>query len=162
MIKFKFPDVTTVDYIKTTDEGLETIVLSLGGTVTTAGYWATSHSYHDCMKLYGDNSPFVQGYLKATFPKDTSLPRSNNNLLTFYTTPSFFEKWDLGWYVTDETHLLGRNRVVYWGLEQIKSNCHLLPPLLHLRETGHHEYPWILIVKSAQFFTDDRFKIIEF
>ena len=162
LVKAKFPDVDRVEYVKTTDEQFEGIVMGLGGKVTTADYWETNHSYHDCMKLFGDNSRLVQGYMKATFPKDSSLPRGSSNLHDTYNTQSFFQKWNIGWYVTDETHVLGTNGVVFWGLDQIKANKEHLPPLLHLHDTSDGTYRWLLLVQSANFFPNQHFKIFDF
>ena len=70
-----------------------------------------------------------------------------------FTTPTFFNRFDLGWYITNETHVLGGNGELFWELEAITVNkCHLLKHL-HLRKTtGWHQ--WLLIATSPAFFTD--------
>lgn len=162
LILNNFPDVTTVKYIKTTDEDFDEIVGRLGGTVLYSDYWSTVHSFPQCMELFADNHPLLQGCRKGTFLKDPSLPRNADHLFDGYTTPSFFNKWDLGWWVTNETHVLCNDGVVYWGLDQIRDHRHLLPPHLTLIETPAGPDPWILFARSAQFFTDVHFKIIDF
>ena len=59
LILKNFPDVNAVAYVKTTDEGFDGIVQSLGGNVSYADYWETLHSFQQCMHLFRDNSPFV-------------------------------------------------------------------------------------------------------
>ena len=162
LILGKFTDVTRVDYMKTTDEDFNAVVFSLGGEVSYSDYWTTPHSFYECMKLFGDGHPLLQGHLKGTFPKDNCEPRNADYLTDTYTTPLFFNRWDMGWFVTNETHVLATDGMVYWGLEQIKEHQELLPHHLHLRRTldGPHEY--VLIAESAQFFVDDNYRICKF
>ena len=159
----KFPDVNTVEYINTADDRFDGIVENLGGTVEYADFWELGHTYHECMLLFGDNSPLVQGFLKATFPKiHNNNPESSNNSVIKYTTTAFFEKWSLGWFVTDETHVLAIDGSVYWGIIQIKEHRHLLPNHLHLVETEMDDKKWVLIASSSEFFQNSNFKVIDF
>ena len=55
------------------------------------------------------------------FLKENS-PTSNDNYTSArFTTPTFFNRFHLGWYVINETHILGQNGEVYWGLDKIKT-----------------------------------------
>ena len=82
--------------MKTTDEDFNAVVFSLGGEISYSDYWTTPHSFYECMKLFGDGHHLLQGHLKGTFPKDGSEPRNADYLTDTYTTPLFFNWWDMG------------------------------------------------------------------
>ena len=65
------------------------------------------------------------------------------------------------WYVTDETHLIGSDGVVRWGLDSITSNTMHLPPgsILRIVE-GPHQFA--LVAGSATFFRDEIYKSVHF
>ena len=157
----KFSDLLSVRYLKTTDGEFDDAVKAAGGVVEYSNHWTNPKSFYDCMKLFGDNHPSVQGCLKATFAKKGHPTQHDNYTASLFTTPTFFNRFDLGWYVTDETHVLMQDGEVYWGYDAIAKVKDLLPPLLRLRETtGPHK--WLLIADSAAFFTDEKFKICIF
>ena len=133
----------------------------LGGHVEYANFWTSPLSFYECMKLFGDNHPSIQGCLKATFAKEGQTSLHNNYTGSSFTTPSFFNWFSMGWYVTDETHVLGTNGEVFLGIEEIRRNKTHLPSLLHLHRTeGQHK--WVLIAESASFFVDEKYKICHF
>ena len=162
LIVEKVPDVRTVNYTKTKDDDFNAVVMRLGGEVVYSDYWITSHSHHECMNLFGGGHPLLQGHLKGTLPKDSSEPQNAVYLNENYTTPAFFNRWDMGWFVTDETHILASSGTVLWGLDQIREHENLLPPYIHLRRTRDGVHPFVLIAESAQFFVDNNFKICNF
>ena len=162
LIVSKFQDVHSVIYIPVTNIGFDDIVEKLGGTVSQSNYSEKGHSFRDCMKLFGDSSPFVQGFMKGTFLKHNNKPSSSNQLMDKYSTMHFFQRWDLGWFLTDETHVLATNGKVLWGSQQIRDNRHLLPQHLVLQETEDGVHKWILLAKTAHLFQDAHFKIIDF
>ena len=117
------------------------------------------------MNLFGDNSPFIQGYLKGTLPKaklHNNNPHPSHHSTDTFTTPAFFNKWDLGWFVTDETHVLATDGEVYWGLQQIRDHHHLLPIHLRLVESNTVGQKWVLLTGSPEFFKNSYFKVIDF
>ena len=91
----RFPDLEKVSYIKTTSEIYDMAVNLLGGRVEYANFWTSPHSFYECMKLFGDNHPSVQGCLKATFAKEGQTSHNNYTGSTF-TTPSFFNRFSMG------------------------------------------------------------------
>ena len=161
LLKQQFTDLDSVNYIKTTNANYDNAVRVLGGRVEYFNYWTSPHSFYDCMKLFGDNHPLIQGCLKSTFSKSRSPSTHDNYTATKFTTPSFFSRFDLGWFVTNETHVLGTNGEVFWGVDEIRKNNKYLPKLLTLRETeGAHK--WVLIAASPSFFTDAVYKTCHF
>ena len=109
LLLHQFQDLKTVGYIKTKEGDFERAVGLLKGRVQYSNYWSVPHSFYNCMKLFGDNHPSIQGCLKVTFAKENSPIRSDTYTGATFTTPTFFNHYDLGWYVTNETHVLCQN-----------------------------------------------------
>ncbi len=63
----RFSDLKKVTYIKTTSEIYDMAVNLLGGCVEYSTFWTSPHSFYECMKLFGDNHPSIQGCLRVTF-----------------------------------------------------------------------------------------------
>ena len=94
----------------------------VGGQVEYANYWNSPHRFYECMKLFGDNHRIMQGCIKATFAKEGQPVTTNNYTVSTFTTPTFFNWFSMGWFLTDETHALGTNREVFWGIDEIRAN----------------------------------------
>ena len=66
-------------------------------------------------------------------------------------------------FITDETHLVGCDGVVRWGLDEITSNTNQLPPGLILQiVNGPNPDRIALVAHNATYFRDEIYKSVNF
>ena len=161
LIKERFPLVNNVTFMYTWDDGYELAVTNAGGLMTNADVWNVKTSFVDCMKIFGDSHPCIQGCVKSPSSKNLHVKAPTNFENTSFTTKTFFRRFDLHWYITDETHIIGIDGTVLWGLDQITSNSNLLPAGVVLQLIDG-PYPYVLRCGNADFFRDEIFKYCTF
>ena len=107
LIKRKFPQVAFVEALFSDELLFDSTVEKLGGTITHPDFWSNAQTFHMCMKTFGDFHPFVQGYVKTVMEKTTSPPLTPREMQVIcYTTPQFFNRYVMCWFVTSETKVL--------------------------------------------------------
>ena len=95
------------------------MVATKGGVIKHPSFWLTPQAFYSCMKYFGDFHPYVQGFLKTISEKDKSCCDSSEIPFSTMTTPQFFNKYAMCWFVTSETKVLGVNGMVLYDKDEI-------------------------------------------
>ena len=113
------------------------------------------------MNNFGDLHPYVQGFLKTVSEKDKSSCDGSEILFGTMTTPQFFNKYVMCWFVISETKALVVNGMVLHGEEVMVQGEQLFPPALTLCSfPGPSKY--IVLSGDPTFFSDTLYKIVSF
>ena len=88
-----FDVVCEVDFLRSWDEAYDEAVMAVGGELTTPDFWCNPKPFEDCVRMYGDNHPCIQGFSKSFVRKPTyqSNCRDDDYMQSSFTTPKFLK-----------------------------------------------------------------------
>ena len=124
LIKCKFPIVSTTKALLSNDPKFDTAVVQKGGSISYPNFWTSGQPFYLYMKNLGDFHPHIQGFVKTVIEKEdldseaTGIPQGT------FTTPHFFNRYMMAWFLTEETKVLAVNDQVLQGKNQVL-NTHL-------------------------------------
>ena len=161
LIEGKFPIVGRIKTLHSHDPVFDETVVAKGGTIVHPSFWTNAQPFHLCMKNFGDLHPYVQGFIKTVSEKEDNSCDGSEVPFGTMTTPQFFNKYVMCWFVTSETKVLGVNGMVLHGETEIVQGQHLFPPALSL-STSHGPSKYVVVSGDAAFFSDALYKIVTF
>ena len=84
------------------------------------------------MKNFGDFHPHIQGFVKTVIEKEDLNSEATGIPQGTFTTPHFFNRYMMAWFLSEEAKVLVVNGQVLQGKNQILNGYLLLPSALNL------------------------------
>ena len=159
LIQAKFPIVAATVPILSHDARFDDVVVKKGGSICYPSFWTTASPYHACMRYYGDLHPNIQGFMKTLMQKNNEdATESTSESLT---TPQFFNRYVLCWFITSETKVLTVNGSLLHGVEEIMNGQSLLHASLRIQGC-EGPVPNMITCDDPIFFSDSLYKMCSF
>ena len=160
IIKEKFPRVRDVECLLSGDPEFGDAVRAKGGRIEHPNIWNNAIKWHESMRYYGGIHPDVQGCINTVINKSGGSV-DNTSINGLHNTPDFFNRFEMVWFVTDDSRVMGRDGKLLQGKEQIMAGVENIPDALELREiAGPARYA--VVTDTAEFFSDEVYKIVVF
>ena len=158
-IRQKFPFVKTVYVILSDDVDFDEIVASKGGRIEYGIIPNMSVPAVRWMTHYGDQHPDIESTIKSAVPNNATI--SPFPMCPQISTPVFFKSYHLVWYLNPLSRVIGIDRTLIEGMNNIVANSHLLPDFLSLKKL-HNECTgceYAVTCRVSEFFKDDKYKL---
>ena len=127
-----FPVIKRIDIVRSDDEDLEVLVREMGGRITTPFSEDDVFSFGDLNRFCLDNHPEIDGNIKCLSP----LHSNQRHDMGDTTRRIFTDRNNLCWSVMADSSVVGRDRRLLSGVDEILSQPNNLPEGVELVQDG--------------------------
>ena len=157
----RFPEVTTILPVLSTDEDFESVVASLGGTVSYPHKMHEIKTFQEQESIIMDQHPDIDARFKFLHWRDTDTPKRSIDPTEILSTQEFVRRYDVSWMIQESSTIVGTGGISIAGVNNILSNQGKFPPELTL--TADYDTKSVTVTAHGiEFFQTAVYKEIHF
>ena len=161
IIKERFPYITKVNCLLTTDPDFDSICENLGARIDYPDNWSTPIPWLEAMSHYGDRNPNLESTMKNTVPTPANSQSIKLRDTPPMTTPQFFRLFSMVFHLNHFIRVMTKDNQLLMGREAIEEHKDRLPDGLEIVKISDNNDLGI-ICNSSSFFLDHNYKVVSF